>query len=60
VSRLPHWGLGGRSRRRPARELLRWVDVPGAHASTIRRLFRIGPWSILVVRYRPGPDPKEQ
>jgi hypothetical protein len=57
VSRRLHWRFAWRGRPRPARELFRWVDVPGAHASTVRRLLRLGPWSILIVRYRPGPDP---
>ncbi|WP_431895830.1 hypothetical protein [Micromonospora haikouensis] len=53
----PHWWFAGPSKPRPASDLFRETHVPGAHASTYRRLIRIGPWSISLLRYRPGDDP---
>jgi hypothetical protein len=37
---------------------LRSTQVRGGFAATWRRLVRIGPWSINIVRYRSGWDPK--
>lgn len=53
----PHWWISGPSKPRAASELFRHTHVAGGHASTYRRLLRIGPWSIGVIRYRPGDDP---
>lgn len=53
----PHWWINGPGEPRAASELFRWTRVRGGHASTYRRLFRIGPWSVAVIRYRPGDDP---
>lgn len=58
MSKLPpHWWIAGPSKPIPASRLLRRTHVAGGHASTYRRLIRIGPWSIAVIRYRPGDDP---
>lgn len=42
----PHWRIAG--------PLLRYTRVRGAHVATVRRLLRIGPWSLSLMRCRPG------
>lgn len=45
-------------------KLLRVLNVRGGHVATFRRLLRIGPYSVIVLRYQPGhvdePDLKER
>lgn len=58
-----HWALNGPQRHaRPASEVFRYTDVAGGHAKSLRRLVRLGPWSIWAVRYAPGhvdvPEPE--
>lgn len=50
----PHWTFRGPGCARDAAPLLRHRDVQGGHVDTIRRLLRIGPWGLTVMRYRPG------
>lgn len=50
----PHWRIAGPSSARPAADLLRYTRVRGAHVATVRRLLRIGPWSLCLMRYRRG------
>jgi hypothetical protein len=53
--RLPHWSLAGPHKVSRPELLLRHRNVGGpAHVAVVRRLLRIGPWSIMVLRYRPG------
>ena len=52
-----HWWINGPSKPRAASDLLRMTRVRGGYAATYQRLFRIGPWSFAVIRYRPGDDP---
>lgn len=50
-----HWWLSGPQRRaRNASDLLRDPNLAGAHVATFRRLLRIGPFGLYVMRYRPG------
>jgi len=55
VARRPGWDLAG-----PQRKAVAWDDVRrlrnarARHADTIRRLFAVGPWTVYVMRYRPG------
>lgn len=55
----PHWWFNGPQRRaRPAGDLFRDPNVAGAHVATFRRLIRIGPVGLYVMRYRPGSAPE--
>lgn len=49
-----HWRLRGIHRVKAVDRLLRSRDVAGAHVFSVTRLLRIGPWSLMVFRYRPG------
>lgn len=58
MRRIPsHWWINRPSKARTASDLLRLTAIRGGYASTYRRLFRIGPWSFAVIRYRPGDGP---
>lgn len=49
-----HWAISGPQRHaRSAVEVLRVVNVAGGHAKTLRKLLRLGPWSVWVIRYAP-------
>lgn len=51
----PHWSWNGPAcRATSTAEMFRWRDVYGGHAATIRRLLRLGPFGLYVIRYRPG------
>lgn len=51
----PHWWIGGPWRHaRPASEVLRFTDVAGGHAKSFRRIVRLGPIGLYVIRYAPG------
>jgi hypothetical protein len=58
-----HWSIAGPTRPRPAARLLRVLNVRAGHVATFRRLLRIGPYGVIVLRYRPGhvdePDRKD-
>lgn len=49
-----HWAFRGPGKPVPAGRLFRTVDVRGGHAATLRRLLRVGPFGLYVLRYRPG------
>jgi hypothetical protein len=50
-----HWSFGLPQRHsRSASEVLQFTRVRGGHAATFRRLLRLGPWGVCVVRYRSG------
>ena len=49
-----HWWVSGPGRARQASRLYRVLNVRGGHASTVRRLLRVGPWGLHLIRYRPG------
>lgn len=52
--RLPlHWGLRGPSRTNRV-GILRWRNVYGGHVAGLWRVLRLGPWQVLLLRYRPG------
>jgi hypothetical protein len=58
-----HWAFNGPQRHaRPAADLFRFTDVAGGHAESLRRLIRLGPWGVYVIRYAPGrvevPEPE--
>ncbi len=48
---ISHWWLGLVSKARPASEVLRSTTIAGGEAKTFRRLMRLGPWGIYVIRY---------
>jgi hypothetical protein len=51
----PYWTLRGPQRHAlNAADVYRHINVQGGHAATHRRLARLGPWGLYVVRYRPG------
>lgn len=50
----PHWWFSGPGKLRPADEVFQQVNVAGGHAESLRKLARVGPWSLLLVRYAPG------
>ena len=51
----PHWAIRGpQHHARPAAEVFRWTEVAGGHAKSLRRLIRLGPFGLYVVRYAPG------
>lgn len=50
----PHWSFSGPLRVKTVGRLLRHRNVRGAHVAAVTRLFRFGPWSVLVFHYRPG------
>lgn len=60
-ARRPGWDFAG-----PMRHPARWEDVRqyrnagGRHPDTIRRLFAVGPWTVYVMRYRPGMVPEDR
>ncbi len=49
-----HWSLAGPTGPRPASRLLRVLNVRGGHVATFRRLLRVGPYGVIILRYRPG------
>lgn len=49
-----HWAASGLGKAHPADRLLRVRNVRGGHAATLRRLLRIGPFGLYVIRYQPG------
>jgi hypothetical protein len=60
MRRIPsHWWLSGVGKARPADEIFRFTRVAGGRAATFRRLFRIGPFGLGVIRYRPDEDIKD-
>lgn len=51
----PHWALAGPGKARDAEPLLRGrQDVQGGHVATLRRLLRIGPFQVSLLRIRRG------
>lgn len=52
--RRSHWGLKGPTKARDAGLLFKVRNVAGGHVATFRRIIRIGPFSIMVIRYQPG------
>lgn len=49
-----HWRFTGPRRVSQLGRLLRYRNVPGAHVAAMWRIVRIGPWTLLAIRYRPG------
>lgn len=49
-----HWSLRGPRRVRNVDGLLRHRNVRGGHVADVYRVLRIGPWSLMLFRYRPG------
>jgi hypothetical protein len=50
-----HWAVSGVQRHaRPAIDVFRHVNVAGGHVKTLRKVVRVGPWSLLLIRYAPG------
>lgn len=50
-----HWALSGPQRRsRPGSEVFCRPNVAGGHAKSLRRLIRLGPWGVYVIRYATG------
>lgn len=57
--RRPHWAFKGFQRRARADVslILRDPDMGYAHVGSLRRVVRVGPWGLYLMRYRPGPLP---